>query len=545
MRRIKSQGLIALLTTCLAFGACSTQKNDREDNTPGDGDGDTGGKSGDGDGDTGGNAGDGDGDTGGSTGDGDGDGDLGGHSGDGGAGGSGGSDSSVPASGCDRTPDEDDFDFVFDVGPGQPFATPSDVPWENLAPSTLVRIHPQEQPYRDKWVLNAPGTAEQPIIVTGIVEDGRLPVIEGAGAVTRPELDYWNEVRSLIKIGGSSAPANEAASYITLRCLDLRGAHAGSSFTDHQGATQDYADNAAAVHVEEGSNIMIESCSLSASGNGLFSGSTSTDLVIRGNHLLGNGNVDSVYEHNSYTESKGITFEFNHYGALCEGCLGNNLKDRSSGTHIRYNWIENGNRQLDLVDSDHDELTSDTDYLDTYVYGNLLIEAEGEGNRQIIHYGGDGESLDTYRKGTLHLFFNTIVSTRNERTTLVRLSSDDESLAAHHNIIFAQSGGANLELLAEGQGTAVFEQNWISEGWQDSFENGDSGALTVNDNLYEAAPGFIDLAGQDFHLDPGSSCIGAVEESGAPLSVSEQYLRHQGGENRAQSQDIGAYEAPL
>src|SRR5690606_4653520 len=122
--------------------------------------------------------------------------------------------------------------------------------------------------------------------------------------------------------------------------------------------------------------------------------------VIRGNHLFGNGNVDSIYEHNSYTESKGITFEFNHYGALCDGCLGNNLKDRSSGTHIRYNWIENGNRQLDLVDSDHDELTSDTDYLDTYVYGNLLIEAEGEGNRQIIHYGGDGESLDTYRKGT-------------------------------------------------------------------------------------------------------------------------------------------------
>lgn len=51
----------------------------------------------------------------------------------------------------------------------------------------------------------------------------------------------------------------------------------------------------------------------------------------------------SIYKHNSYTESQGIVFEFNHYGPLRAGCPGNNLKDRSTGTVIRYNWIEGGN----------------------------------------------------------------------------------------------------------------------------------------------------------------------------------------------------------
>ena len=60
----------------------------------------------------------------------------------------------------------------------------------------------------------------------------------------------------------------------------------------------------------------------------------------------------SIYEHNAYTEALGIVYQFNHFGPLCASCLGNNLKDRSAGTVVRYNWIEGGNRQLDLVESD-------------------------------------------------------------------------------------------------------------------------------------------------------------------------------------------------
>jgi hypothetical protein len=47
-----------------------------------------------------------------------------------------------------------------------------------------------------------------------------------------------------------------------------------------------------------------------------------------------------------------MVYQFNHFGPLRANCPGNNLKDRSAGTVIRYNWIEGGNRQLDLVDAE-------------------------------------------------------------------------------------------------------------------------------------------------------------------------------------------------
>lgn len=123
---------------------------------------------------------------------------------------------------------------------------------------------------------------------------------------------------------------------------------------------------------------------LSDSGNGLFSASASSELPVVGNHIFGNGNVGSIYEHNSYTESAGILFEGNHYGPLCDGCPGNNLKDRSAGTVIRYNLIEGANRQLDLVDSQAG-LESDPRYQKTFVYGNVLHESGNFGNSQIVH----------------------------------------------------------------------------------------------------------------------------------------------------------------
>ena len=76
---------------------------------------------------------------------------------------------------------------------------------------------------------------------------------------------------------------------------------------------------------------------------------------------------------------KNIVFQDNHYGALRPGADGNNLKDRSGGLVVRYNWIENGNRQLDLVETDHDELVADPRYNETFVYGNVLVESDGEG----------------------------------------------------------------------------------------------------------------------------------------------------------------------
>ena len=111
---------------------------------------------------------------------------------------------------------ETDFSTVYHVGPGYDYATPNDVPWESITADTLIKIHWRDEPYRNKWVINTTGTEASPVVVLGVPDNGRLPVISGENATTRQNLNYWNEERSLIKIGASSIPDNNNAAYISV-----------------------------------------------------------------------------------------------------------------------------------------------------------------------------------------------------------------------------------------------------------------------------------------------------------------------------------------
>lgn len=442
-----------------------------------------------------------------------------------------------------------DFDYVYDVGPGRAFAEPGEVPWESLQPSTLVRIYYRDTPYRAKWVVNVAGTSAKPVVILGVADNGRRPQISGENAVTRRALDYWNEVRSVIKVGGSSIPDNPAGpSHVHIQGLEICCARPAYSFADDAGSQASYSQNAAAIHVEEGENITIADCILRDSGNGLFSGSASSSLVVRANWIYDNGIDGSIYHHNSYTESQGILFERNHYGPLRSGCLGNNLKDRSCGTVIRYNWIEGGNRQLDLVETDYAHIADDPAYQETFVFGNLLIEPDGAGNSQILHYGGDGGDVDMYRRGTLYFYYNTVVSTRSGNTTLMRLSTTDVHADVVDNILYASAGGSRLAITSGNGQTRLFG-NWLSEGWRITHEAGlDEGAtLSDFDNQEGTTPGFIDADDQNFHLNAGvDACGHAVDLPAAAGSypANHQYVVHQQYESRDADMDIGAFACP-
>jgi len=408
--------------------------------------------------------------------------------------GSGGTPSAAPPS-CEEPPwDAADFSEVYEVGPGQDYETPSDVPWESIGPGTLVRIHRRDTPYADKWVVAVEATSDEPVVVLGVPEDGLLPEITGAGAVTRSALDYWSDTRGVIKIGGSSAPAVENAQHVFIECLDISGARNTVGFTDDAGESQTYDENASAIYVENGAHITLRGNAFHDSGNGLFVANQSSDVVVSGNRIWDNGNPDSIYEHNSYTEAAGILFEFNSYGDLCDGCPGNNLKDRSSGLVVRYNVIEGGNRALDLVDSDYEAIQGAPDYHDTFVYGNVLVEKEA-GNRQVVHYGGDGAEAN-YRQGTLYFHHNTVVSQRTDLAVLVRLSSAETHLDAYNNVLFSTAGSIAV---LEDAGTATLEGNWlptdIAEG-SPSLE----GTVSLGDNVLGDEPGFVDVASGDFSL---------------------------------------------
>lgn len=442
---------------------------------------------------------------------------------------------------------------TYEVGPGKPLAAIGAVPWASLEPGDTVLIHFRPEPYKEKWVICRQGTASAPITVRGVPgPNGELPVIEGAGAVTAPGLNYWSEARGVLKIGGANIPADTTPRYIAIENLDIRGARAAYAFTGDDGIVQPYTANASPIFIEKGENIVVRNCRLHDGGNGFFVASsdaaTSRDILVEGSYIYDNGNEGSLYEHNVYTAAVRITFQYNRLGGLRAGASGNNLKDRSAGLVVRYNWIEGGNRQLDLVEGeDSAQIRTDPQYRETHVYGNVLIEPPGAGNRQIVHYGGDGSRTRNYRNGTLYFYNNTVVSNRTDRTTLFRLSTDEHRCDARNNVFYTAADGSTLSLL-DSSGVIDFQHNWIKPGWVKTFVRSRSVLNNLGGNVETAAPGFADETAQDYRLSADSPAVNA----GGPLhpnvlpahDVTRQYVKHQQSETRpaADTPDIGAYE---
>ncbi len=429
----------------------------------------------------------------------------------------------------------------------------SQVPWESLGPGDRVLIHWRADPYQEKWVICRRGSAAEPIVIRGIAgPEGQLPVIDGRDAVTRTELSYWNESRGVIKIGGASVPSDTLPAHIVIENLEIRSGRPPYSFSNDSGGSETYADNAASIYVEKAEHLVIRNCVLLDSGNGLFIGAfdgQTRDILIEHNWIYDNGIEGSYYQHNTYTAALGIIYQFNRFGRLRQDCGGNNLKDRSAGLVVRYNWIEDGNRQLDLVDAeDSTVLVNHPDYRQTFVYGNVLIESDGEGNSQMLHYGGDSGTTADYRKGVLFFHNNTVISTRNGNTTLMRLSTGDERADVRNNVIFTTTDGWRLALLSE-SGVMDLRSNWIVTDWVESHSSGTASVVDHGSNIGGADPGFEDFVGGDYSPTAESSCRDAAGVLGGQAlpehAPAFQYLRHQRATYRpvAASGDLGAIEA--
>ncbi|HKX83845.1 MAG TPA: right-handed parallel beta-helix repeat-containing protein, partial [Pyrinomonadaceae bacterium] len=306
---------------------------------------------------------------------------------------------------------------TYEVRPGTPLDTIAEVPWATLQPGDLVLIHWREQSYQEKWVIGRSGSVAAPITIRGVPgPNGELPVIDGRNATTPPGLNFWSENRGVIKIGGSNVPASTFANYIVIENLEIRSGHPSYTFTDDSGAGQTYSTSASSIFIERGENVTVRNCRIHDSANGFFAASgddgVSKNILVEGNHIFGNGVSGSIFQHNNYTAAYNITFQYNRFGPLRSGASGVNLKDRSAGLVVRYNWIEGGNRNLDIVDGEDSSIIRDApEYRKTFVYGNVLIKQDG-GNNQAVHYGGDSGNTPTYRKGTLYFFNNTLYSIR-------------------------------------------------------------------------------------------------------------------------------------
>jgi len=145
---------------------------------------------------------------------------------------------------------------VFEVGPGHPHEHLQSIDWDNLQPGDEVRIHARPEPYREKLIIRPSGTRKKHIIIRGISgKDGSKPVIDGENALAFQETDVFLSKRALIVIGGHK----NRADYIILDNLELCNANNTNEFF-YENKAETYADNGAAVFVQNRRHVTITNC---------------------------------------------------------------------------------------------------------------------------------------------------------------------------------------------------------------------------------------------------------------------------------------------
>ena len=359
--------------------------------------------------------------------------------------------SSAPVT-VDCTPHGSGTDYR--VGPGQTLASIGDVPWESLQPGDTVRIFWRTDAYKEKFLIARSGTAAQPIRVCGVPgPQGQLPVLSGDGATTRPQL------RSLFGAFGTDSmqqrgqiviwgPSYESmVQYVQIEGLQFQDVmHAPytptdmNGFVDADGSHHAWDDGGAGIRVQRARNLVFRGNVFTHDPVGIYIISQAyaenfmvRHVLVEGNRFAGNGLRNDYNKHQAYLQGTDFTIQYNVFEQPTPGAQANDLKMRTSGEVVRYNYFENGARALDLVDiEDFVELVMPWQYArfkagnavganadalqaqdwasygQSYVYGNLFHMHGAEAWPNPIHYGYDNSPLDR-RPGTVWFYFNTLV----------------------------------------------------------------------------------------------------------------------------------------
>ena len=484
--------------------------------------------------------------------------------------------------------------FDYHVGPTERYTTIGAVPWYKLAPGDTVFIHYQPTPYYEKFLISTRGTPAKWIRVVGVPgPNGELPVISGKNATTSSNMRYhWpaasgsSAIQNLgvVQIAAGAGERAPLPAYIEIANLRIEDGFSTNQFTAEDGRRASYDGFAACIYARSVQHLLVRENVLTGCGQGFYNWTGSgdkwwdglqVDTVVRGNYFYDNGNPGSYREHQSYTESDGVTYEYNRFGPMRPGAMGSQLKDRSTGTVIRYNYIERSPSgwMMDLVEPEngYDALGAKPTYNQTFVYGNVLISAGfAKVAPNMVHWNEDhqlGRGRAVRPANRLFFYHNTVlvVADRSDFREFHVFNTTwggyDCAPAAPAGVIDVRNNiFAAIARTASGRPAVTrfaycahtnlaFGSNWVSPDWQ----TGTSGTVTGTSTLMSAgSPGFVSVT--DLHLTAGSSAarIGSAlapevmnNSLGQALVPSQQYVAHQRVTTRSTSgmgSAAGAFE---
>lgn len=469
---------------------------------------------------------------------------------------------------------------TYNVGPGKTYTTLTAVPWLSLTAGDVVNIYYQAAHYNTKIGLQAIGTAAEPIIINGVTDANcNRPIIDGANAVESTDelnANFWSsgaqqtvESEGVITfVWGPLQAFATLQTYITVQNIEVTGGKGTNQYTNHSGQSVSYdTSGTSGIYAVAISHVTFQYDTITGNDEGIFVNSQddqrrSDNVILRGNNIYANGQSGNESVHAIYVQGYHSLYEGNFIGANIAGALGGALKDRSSGTVVRNNYIQASLRAIDLVDSETvPSIISDPLYSYAWVYGNVIDSdcSLAVCSTDLIHWGGDSDDFANYHNGTLISYNNTIVIQNDPSGNTVRfgvfdLDTNQQSVdSANDVILFRNMGSSNVLELGIQAGTINLQDtDWITTGYVASAESGNTVTLNRQGTVLTGTnPGL----NADFTLtaSSGSPLIGAgvqyppTAPSGASLPnllVTGQYANTSIGiVSRPNIHDLGAYAA--
>lgn len=392
--------------------------------------------------------------------------------------------------------------MTFEVGPGRAYATPRDVPWLSLLPCDIVSIHYRPEPYTDIIYLASRGRANKWITLQGVAgPNGELPVLDGTSAVMprNTGANGLTDAKGMViiktpDVAAAPRSGHYKPGYLHITGLKIRNARPPQRVVKLSGATQTWDPFSAGIYIDGAEQVAVTSCDLGDNGQGIFANSgggewlQTRNLLIARNHFHGNGNPGSFSEHNAYTEAIGTVYEHNYFAPPVHGSYGDNIKERSAGVVLRYNYIEGGADLIALRDpeSNVDYESVQVDALgerlvaNAFVYGNILVTRQYL--QAIVGHGDGGMGTNKQpREGNLFFYNNRVASFvdnqpfwRNNNyfelqpVPLIGLLNTraQATVVARNNLLYAAAATPGKTPAPIGlfyyQGRADYEANWTN-----------------------------------------------------------------------------------
>lgn len=353
---------------------------------------------------------------------------------------------------------------------------------ERALPGDVIEIPPGHHYFEfDRISIQRSGTPESPIIIRGVLENGKRPVIDA--------------IR--VNIHRSVFVLPQDVHDIVIENLEICNA-AGRRYPDR---IPRYGVNSSAIFFEGCKNITVRNCDFHHNEDGLFATRESDCILIE----------DSAIHHNG-TQFKGRhnrthNFYFCAKRQIVRNCYihhsteGENFKSRGDNTILAYNWIDEEAIYSTAVDSGGSK--------NTLWVGNVIMKRTTPGHGQGRLLGvGDGTGVAS---GKLIVLNNTFVTFFPRDFYLYTHESATTDVILLNNV-FAGPGEVLLE--KNGMGEVSGSHNWVPVGL---------GAIPreLTNTFRGENPGFVDADGFDFRPTSGSPLV----NSGLPRAEFEKYVR--------------------